>query len=316
LYADGSFDNGIIGHEYGHGISNKLIGGRTNSSCMTNFEQMGEGWSDWFSLMMQINPGDVASNEVYIGTYAVNEPNTTGPGLREFPYTTDMSKNPRTLNSSNNPDTSNTGYRYTIGETWATIMWDLTWAYIDKYGFDSNIYTGTGGNNKVMKLALDALKLEACNTDSFINTRNALFAADQATTGGADYCMIAEVFRRRGVGLNASSGSIDNSGDQVEDFTAFPAGPNCTLAVNYFDAKDLIKVYPNPSTGVYNVRINNFTGKVTMQVVDINGRVVYNQTDENFNIEKTINLSAFQSGIYILKVSGNDLNYTEKLVKN
>ena len=39
---DGSFDNGIIAHEYGHGISNRLIGGSSNSSCMQNNEQLGE----------------------------------------------------------------------------------------------------------------------------------------------------------------------------------------------------------------------------------------------------------------------------------
>jgi extracellular elastinolytic metalloproteinase len=315
LFSDGSYDNGIVAHEYGHGISNKLMGGGINATCMTNFEQMGEGWSDWFSLMMQIKPGDTPTTNIPIGTYAINEPNT-GAGIREFPYTTDIAINPRTLNSSNNPDNTNSGYRYTIGETWATVMWDLTWAYINKYGYDPDIYNGTGGNNKVMRLALDALKLHACNTSSFITTRDKLFAADQATTGGADYCMIAEVFRRRGVGLNASSGDINNSGDQVEDFTPFPAGPNCTLAVDYFDSKSQIRVYPNPSNGLYNVRINKFVGQVTIKVTDINGRVVYNQTDAKFNTEKTIDLSAFQSGIYVLKVTGNDLNYSEKLIKN
>jgi hypothetical protein len=319
LYADGSFDNGVISHEYGHGISNKLIGGPTNSSCMTNYEQMGEGWSDWFSMMMQLKTGATATDNVYIGTYVINEENNVGPGLREFPYTTDMNINPRTLNSSNEPipaDPANTSYRYVVGETWATVMWDLTWAYINKYGYDPNIYTGTGGNNKVMKLALDALKLQACNTASMVSGRDNLFAADQATTGGQDYCMIAEVFRRRGLGLNATSGSANDSGDQVEDFTAFPPGPNCTLAVDYFNNEGMINVSPNPSNGVFNVRINKFSGKVTMQVVDINGRIVLSQTDADFNNEATIDLSAFQSGIYILKVNANNLNYTEKLIKN
>ncbi len=316
LYADGSFDNGIIAHEYGHGISNKLMGGSTSASCMTNFEQLGEGWSDWFSLMMQLKPGANATDNVYVGTYAVNEPTTTGPGIREFAYTTDMAVNPRTLNSSNNPDNSNTGYRYTIGETWATIMWDLTWAYIAKYGYDDDIYNGTGGNNKVMRLALDALKLHACNTSSFIIGRDKLFLADQATTGGQDYCLIAEVFARRGVGLNASSGDLGNSGDQVQDFTPFPPGPNCTLAINYFNSNDQIQVFPNPSNGLFNLKINKFVGKVSIQVIDINGRLVYNQPNTDFNAEKTIDLSAFQSGIYVLKVTGDNLNYSEKLIKN
>ncbi|MBO6213523.1 M36 family metallopeptidase, partial [Algoriella sp.] len=51
-YSDGSFDNGIIAHEYGHGISNRLTGPITNSNCLSNLEQMGEGWSDFFALML------------------------------------------------------------------------------------------------------------------------------------------------------------------------------------------------------------------------------------------------------------------------
>jgi PA domain/Secretion system C-terminal sorting domain len=86
------------------------------------------------------------------------------------------------------------------------------------------------------------------------------------------------------------------------------------LAATNFIKTDAVKVYPNPSNGIYNLKIDKFVGKVTIQVVDINGRMVYNQTNENS--EKTIDLSAFQSGIYVLKVTGNDLNYSEKLIKN
>lgn len=90
-------------------------------------------------------------------------------------------------------------------------------------------------------------------------------------------------------------------------FTANLSTPN-------FAKTDSIKVYPNPSNGVYTLKIDKFVGKATIQVVDVNGRVVYNQTNESS--EKTIDLSAFQSGIYVLRVSGNDLNYSEKLIKN
>jgi len=309
LYADGDFDNGIIAHEYGHGISNRLIGGPVNASCMTNAEQMGEGWSDWFALMLQIKPGDTGAESRGIGTYAINEP-ITGGGIREYPYSTDFGINPHTLADSNDTESHNRG------ETWTAVLWDLTWAYIDKYGFDPDIYNGTGGNNKVMQLVIDALKLQACNTASFISARDNLFAADQATTGGQDYCLIANVFQKRGMGLNASSGSATNATDQVEDFTAFPAGPNCVLAVNYFKNNDMFRIYPNPANGLVNVRINNYVGKINFQIVDINGRVVLSQTATDFNIEKSINISALQSGVYVLKVTGNDLNYSQKLIKN
>ena len=49
---DGDYDDGVIAHEYGHGISNRLTGGGTNTSCLFNAEAAGEGWSDFFALMM------------------------------------------------------------------------------------------------------------------------------------------------------------------------------------------------------------------------------------------------------------------------
>lgn len=316
INADGDFDNGIVAHEYGHGISTRLAGGPANSSCLQNYEAMGEGWSDWFTLMMQLKAGDVGTTPKGIATFALNQP-ITGSGLRSYPYSTDMTINPLTFADSNEPipdDPANTGYRYVVGDFWATVLWDLNWAYIQKYGFDSNVYTGTGGNNKVMRLVLDALKLQPCNP-GIVAGRDALIAADQATTGGQDYCLITEVFRRRGVGQGASSGSNNNSGDQVESFVAFPPGANCTaLNTDNFEKEDLFKVYPNPTNGLLNIRINNFTGKASINVIDINGRTVYSNINNDFNVESSINLNNLSSGMYIIKVSADTTTYTEKLI--
>jgi hypothetical protein len=49
---DGDLDNGIIAHEYTHGISNRLTGGPNNVTCLQNREEMGEGWSDYMALMV------------------------------------------------------------------------------------------------------------------------------------------------------------------------------------------------------------------------------------------------------------------------
>ena len=104
--------------------------------------------------------------------------------------------------------------------------------------------------------------------------------------------------------------------DQVEDFTPFPAGANCTLAVNYFENSDMFRVSPNPSNGIFNVRINNYVGKLNIEVVDVNGRLIVNEKNIDFNTEKNIDLNSFQSGIYILKISGDNVNYSQKLIKN
>ena len=88
-----------------------------------------------------------------------------------------------------------------------------------------------------------------------------------------------------------------------------------SLSTLNFEKSDIVVISPNPSNGVYNVKIPEFSGKVMIQIVDINGREVYNQTESNFNNEKTIDLSKFQSGIYVLKLIAKDLNYSQKLIK-
>jgi extracellular elastinolytic metalloproteinase len=316
--ADGDFDNVVIAHEFGHGISIRLAGGRNNSSCLQNAEQMGEGWSDWFALMLDMKPGDVATAPKTVGTFVTGQA-TTGYGIRNYPYTTDMTVNPETFNYVNlNQVDDGTGTMVTeshnVGEVWATMLWDLTWAYVNKYGYDDNKYSGTGGNNKLMRLVLDAIKLQPCSP-TFVQARDAIIAADQATTGGHDYCMIWQVFARRGLGVNANSGLNTSSIDEVEDFTEPAAGPNCTLSTNYFENQELFRVYPNPTNGLLNVRINNYVGKVNIQVIDINGRIVSEYKNEEFNIEKSLNLNNLQTGVYVLKVTGDSLNFTQKIMK-
>ena len=75
-----------------------------------------------------------------------------------------------------------------------------------------------------------------------------------------------------------------------------------------------IKVYPNPSNGEFNISIGQFVGNINLQVFDINGKVVYDVKNESFSLERTINLSHLQSGMYILKVAADGLNFTEKII--
>jgi hypothetical protein len=202
-----------------------------------------------------------------------------------------------------------------IGSVWATMLWDLTWAYVSKYGYDNNKYTGTGGNNKLMQIVIDGIKLQPCGP-TFVTARDAIIAADQAITGGKDYCMIWDVFAARGLGVNATAGDANVGNDQIEDFNTPSAGLNCVLSVSDFDSEDVMKVFPNPSDGLINVRINQYNGKVAIQVLDISGKQVYSSTNEDFNSQKSIDLSTLSSGIYLMKITGDSLNYVQKLILN
>ena len=210
---DGDLDAGIIAHEYGHGISNRLVGGPSNVSCLNNAEQMGEGWSDFFGLMMTMRSGDTRTSARGIGTYVLGEP-ITGLGIRPSPYSTSFA-----VNNFTYVDTRNASYSgpHDIGFIWCTILWEMTWDLIDQYGFDADLYNGTGGNNMAMQLVMDGLKLTPCKP-GFVDGRDAILAADALNYGGANQALIWGAFARRGLGFSASQGSSSSLNDQVEAF--------------------------------------------------------------------------------------------------
>ena len=208
---DGDFDNQVIIHEYGHGISNRLTGGASNSGCLFNDEQMGEGWSDWYGTVMTIEEGDVGTDSRPVGNYLFQQ-DANGPGIRDFPYSTDLSVDPRTYDFI-----QGTSGPHPLGSTWAAMLWEVTWSLIDEYGFDADLYNGTGGNNIAIALVTEGLKLQPCNP-GFVDGRDAILAADIALYDGANQCLIWDAFAKRGLGVSADQGSSFSRTDGTEAF--------------------------------------------------------------------------------------------------
>lgn len=221
---DGDFDNGIIIHEYGHGISNRMTGGRLNSGCLGNAEQMGEGWSDIFGIILTMDTSSATVTRRPVGTFATGQPIATGIGIRPAPYDTNFAVNNFTYAATNN---NNISQPHGIGFVWATMLWDLNWALINQYGYDSNIDSGFGGNNIALQLIVDGLALQSCNP-GFVDGRDAILLADQLNNNGANECLIWKVFAKRGLGYSASQGSSFSRSDQVE---AFDLPPACQIPV-------------------------------------------------------------------------------------
>lgn len=212
---DGSLDNGIITHEYGHGVSNRLTGGPNNSNCLNNGEQGGEGWSDWLAVMFTQKAGDLGTDARGMGTFALGEPNN-GPGIRRYPYSTDMSINPETYGFL-----AQSSEVHDVGEVWCTVLWDLNWALRDLSGFDPDWINGTAGNNIAMALVIEGMKLQPCGP-GFLDGRDAILQADDNLYGGIHKCLIWDVFARRGMGYAANQGSANTAGDETEDFSIPP----------------------------------------------------------------------------------------------
>ena len=233
---DGDLDAGIMTHEYGHGVSNRLTGGPATASCLQNSEQGGEGWSDYLALMLTTNwaTATTASGAAPrpVGTYVVAEP-TNGEGIRNYPYSTNISISPLTyahMGITGAPWLFSNGNEvHNIGEIWCAALWDMTWGIIQQENsINTNLYnfslSSTGGNTIALRLVLEGMRLQPCSP-GFIDARNAILTADRNLYNGRHQCAIWTAFAKRGMGSGASQGLSTSTAaaDQTSSFVTPPA---------------------------------------------------------------------------------------------
>lgn len=224
VLVDGDFDAGIIAHEYAHGITNRLTGGPLNVNCLSNLEQGGEGWSDYFGLAMTTKVGDNPYKKRGLATWPVGQA-PSGEGIRPTPYSVDLNVCP--ANYEMLKDLVNISQPHGIGYIWCSMLWDLHWALTNQSGFEADIYKSNSnfGNIKAHKIILQGLKLQACQP-GFVDARNAILKADSLLYNGSHACLIWNVFARRGLGWSANQGNSNKRDDGV---SAFNIPPGCAL---------------------------------------------------------------------------------------
>lgn len=299
---DGDLDNGVIAHEYGHGVSIRLTGGPANSDCLGNDEQMGEGWSDWIALMMTLENGDQGTDPRGIATY-VSGQTVTGGGIRPAHYSTAFAVNDYTYDATN--DAFEISQPHGVGFIWATMLWDLTWALIDEYGFDPDAYHGTGGNNIAMHLVIDGMKLQPCGP-GFVDARDAILAADDINFAGANNCLIWRAFAARGLGVSADQGDPQSRSDQDE---AFDVPPSClTEGVGSITPLNdaTVSVLPNPTSGLLSVVLGvALLDPLAVNVFSADGRVVRSAVMKAGQTSISIDLSDHAPATYMVELRGS-----------
>ena len=305
---DSDLDLGVIAHEYTHGISTRLTCGPSNSNGLANAEQMGEGWSDFVGLAFTAKKGDVGSQARGVGNWLIGE-TQTGGGIRTYPYSTNMSINPHTYgNLAKAANGVQTEVHYT-GEIWCTMLWDMYWEFVDKYGFDEDLYNGKGGNNMAVQLVFDAMKLQPCGP-GFTDARDAILMADENRNGGANAGLIWKAFARRGLGYNAAQGSPNNCADGEENFEMPPASAMQTMV-----AEAWVKAYPNPATSVFVVEPMRVTHIDAIRVLDVQGKQQSVPVMKLQGGGQQLNISGLSSGLYWVEIQSGTQKTTVKLVK-
>jgi hypothetical protein len=236
IVRDGDLDNGIIIHEYGHGISNRLTNGPSDVACLdrTQAAGLGEGWGDFWALALTHEVGDTRTTLRPVGSFAtgaLGQPRS-GVGIRNFPYSTDLLVNPQTyvtVETTNQP--------HGVGEVWAVALWEMYWNLVDRFGFSSDLYTGAGGNNLALQLVMDGLKLQPCEP-TLLDARDAILQADSLDNAGENHCRIWRAFAKRGMGVNADAGNPAPPIPNVSEDFSIPAACVATCGNDLIEADE------------------------------------------------------------------------------
>ncbi|HKG81331.1 MAG TPA: M36 family metallopeptidase, partial [Pyrinomonadaceae bacterium] len=195
---DSSIDGDVVFHEYGHGISNRLIGNGSGALSGTQSGAMGEGWSDYWA--------NTINNDGAVGEYVTNNPN----GIRRAAYTV-----PAAAVHDSYADVGAGGFEvHRDGEVWAATLWDL------------RTQLGAAITDRIV---LNGMKFTPTRP-SFLNARDGILQADQNLNGGANRCTIWTVFARHGMGVSA----VGNDGTTHTAATNVPAdcGGTCSFSIN------------------------------------------------------------------------------------
>ena len=156
-----------------------------------------------------------------------------------------------------------------------------------------NIYRGNYIWGNFTKITLTPV------TDTFFN--------DPVPMSGVNVYMV------RAVKLETSaSGSYFNMSEGIFDLSTF------SLGADYPEFKTVagINIFPNPSSGIINIKSENLKSTVDVKIYNQTGQLVISDQNLNSggNISLNYDLSVFGKGLYIIRISSGNQIISKKLI--
>ncbi len=232
---DSALDLALVAHEWGHTMTNRLVHDASGLDG-PQADALDEGMADFIALLLTVRAEDAAvgANVSWSGTYGANnyvesggETNGIYFGLRRYPYSTDLTKNPLTFKHIEDGSTlpADVPVRFVAapmsavhdaGEVFAVMLWECYAALLR----DSARLTFDAAQTRMKRYLVAALKLMP-PTPTYLEARDAFLAA-AAASDDEDYALFLAAFAKRGAGAGAVAPERTAQGNPgvVESFTA------------------------------------------------------------------------------------------------
>ncbi|MGA8848141.1 MAG: M36 family metallopeptidase [Nocardioides sp.] len=262
---DGSFDAGVIEHEYAHGLSNRYVGTEDGALAGHQSGSMGEGWGDWYALNYTHRNG--IQDDSVVGAYVTGN---TERGIRNWAYDDTEATFGDIGYDLGGPEV------HSDGEIWTAALWDVRRALVATYGEQKAATIASF-------IVTDAMPL-APNDPSMLDMRTAIMKAlDLRYHRQADFDVLQDAvygaFARNGMGTGAANEISEddptgaNDIDPTPSFTHQNPARNGTIAVTVVNASngkalpDANVILGTLEAGVTPVGVSDAAGAVTTKAV-------------------------------------------------
>lgn len=101
------------------------------------------------------------------------------------------------------------------------------------------------------------------------------------------------------------------TGNGSQDGVAFWS----TLSLENFELENDFKLYPNPATEFLYVQLQSISSKSTLQIFDMLGKQIYNKQMSSQEMSQ-INVSNWNSGLYLIKITSETGTTSKRFVKH
>lgn len=278
---DSALDDQIVAHEWGHYLSDRLIGDASGLNA-TQARGLGEGWSDFLAVLLEVRADDVLtpSNATWNGVYTSQSYARSGGtdgganqsyyfGTRRAPYSTDFTKNAFTYKHTMagvalptgapmRPNGLSNAQYHNTGEIWALMLWECYASLLRDTQGASPRLTFAQAQQRMKEYLVAALKMTPVEP-TILEARDALLAAAYASDP-VDYVKFYQAFAKRGAGVGAVAADrySTTNGPMVESFDA--GGDASVLSYAVTDAGgscDNDGALDNGETGQISITLRN-----------------------------------------------------------